>query len=404
MNSVHAANGLTALWAATVEDATVFSAVGVWPLLAFLADGAAELTREELAEALGVPADQAASAGRELLGALDSVDGLDSALGIWTRRTLEPRPEWVAGLPAQTHGVLGGDLGADQKTLDAWAAERTGGLVDAMPVELTPLTELVLASALVLRTTWEEPFEGGYGRWLGGAFDRAGLSRTTEGLDDLAVARTPAGKVTRVVVRGDNGIDVHLLLGEEEMTPGQVLGAGLGCLDGSLRPTAGERLKKGDAGPGLHVSKLPSAQPAPTQLSLDTVEFTLNARHDLLARPELFGLSCATDPEWGGFPGISAGPLAVGSAGQSATATFSAEGFRAAAVTAVGMAWMGAPGGDLPYETTEAYVRIDRPFGFLAVHRKTRLALVAGWVTDPRPFDEDEYSYPEGLEDAPVIE
>lgn len=249
VNPAHIVHRLTARWAADVEDATVFSAVGVWPLLAFLADGAAELTREELAEALGVPAGEAAYMARELLETLESMDGLDSALGLWTRETLEPRKEWLAGLPTEAHGVLSGDLGADQKSLDAWAASRTGGLVDAMPVELTPLTELVLASALVLRTTWEVPFVGDYGHWLGGV-DRAGLSRTTEGLDDLAVARIPAGKVTRVVVRGDNGVDVHLLLGEEEMAAGQVLGAGLDCLDGSLKATAGERLKKGDAGPG----------------------------------------------------------------------------------------------------------------------------------------------------------
>ncbi|CCK27693.1 proteinase inhibitor I4 serpin [Streptomyces davaonensis JCM 4913] len=389
--AIRAVNGLTGRWAGAVEGSTVFSAVGVWPLLALLADGAADLTREELAEALGAPADRAAEAARELLGFLEAVDGLDSALGLWMRATLQPRPEWVAGLPPGAHGVLGGDLGADRKTLDAWAAERTGGLVEAMPVELTPLTELVLASALVLRTTWEEPFEGGYAYWLG-AFGRAGLSRTTEGLEGLAVARTPSGKVTRVVVRGDNGLDVHLLLGEEEMAPGQVLGAGLDCLSGALAPTAGGRLKQGAAGPGLHVSERRGARPVSSQLTLDTVEFALNARHDLLARPELFGLSCADDPAWGGFPGISAEPLGVGSAGQSVTARFSAEGFRAAAVTAVGMAWLGAPGDGLPYTATTAYVRIDRPFGFLAVHRETRLALVAGWVTDPRPGDEDEFS------------
>ncbi|WAZ23905.1 proteinase inhibitor I4 serpin [Streptomyces cinnabarinus] len=389
--AIRAANGLTGRWAGAVEGGTVFSAVGVWPLLALLADGAAELTREELTGALGIPADRAAGAARELLGSLDGMDGLDSALGLWMQATLQPRPEWVAGLPQGAHGVLGGDLGADRKALDAWAAERTGGLVEAMPVELTPLTELVLASALVLRTTWEEPFEGGPGYWLG-AFGRAGLSRTTEGLEDLAVARTPAGRVTRVVVRGDNGIDVHLLLGEEEMTPGQVLGAGLDCLSGALAPTAGERLKNGAVGPGLEMSEVRSAQPVPSRMTLQTVEFTLHARHDLLARPELFGLSCADDPAWGGFPGISAVPLGVGSAGQSVTATFSAEGFRAAAVTAVGMAWMGSSPDALPYTTTRAYVRLDRPFGFLAVHRETRLALVAGWVTEPRPYDEAEFS------------
>lgn len=28
-------------------------------------------------------------------------------------------------------------------------------------------------------------------------------------------------------------------------------------------------------------------------------------------------------------------------------------------------------------------VVLDRPFGFVAVHRETRLPIVAGWVADP---------------------
>nr|BFD82913.1 hypothetical protein StreXyl84_23140 [Streptomyces sp. Xyl84] len=30
----------------------------------------------------------------------------------------------------------------------------------------------------------------------------------------------------------------------------------------------------------------------------------------------------------------------------------------------------------------------DRPFGFLAVHRSSGLAVTAGWVTDPTPYPE----------------
>ncbi|MGW5637446.1 serpin family protein [Streptomyces sp. NPDC003832] len=390
--TVRAVNGLTSRWCTATDGGAVLSAPGVWPLLAFLAYGADGLTREELAGALGVPADRAAAAAGELLAALDSVDGLEYALGLWTRHTLRPRPEWVAKLPVGTHGTLGGNPGADRAELDAWAAGRTGGLVDAMPVELTPLTELVLASALVLRTAWEEPFEGACGPWLGKS-DRAGLTRTTEGLACLSVARTPAGKVTRVVVRGENGVDVHLLLGDEAMTPGYVLGSGVDCLLGTLVPTPGERLKAGAAGPGLEVSRRRTARPETPGVTLETVEFAVASRHDLLAERELFGLSCATDPDWGGFPGISAEPLAVGSAGQGVTAVFGADGFRAAAVTAVGMMWLGGPDDELPHESVRARVRLDRPFGFLAVHRETRLALVAGWVTDPRPFDEGEYAY-----------
>ena len=35
------------------------------------------------------------------------------------------------------------------------------------------------------------------------------------------------------------------------------------------------------------------------------------------------------------------------------------------------------------YEVTYAGVDFDRPFGFLAVHRPSRLVVVAGWVQSP---------------------
>ncbi|WP_342786964.1 hypothetical protein [Streptomyces tailanensis] len=42
------------------------------------------------------------------------------------------------------------------------------------------------------------------------------------------------------------------------------------------------------------------------------------------------------------------------------------------------------------YETLRVHATFGRPFGFLAVHRDTRLVLAAGWVTDPEPFREDD--------------
>lgn len=75
-------------------------------------------------------------------------------------------------------------------------------------------------------------------------------------------------------------------------------------------------------------------------------------------------------------------------AAQSATATFGALGFRAAAVTPVMGVAAGAP--EKRYVTTEVCATFDRPFGFLAAQRTSRLVLAAGWVTDPEPFREDE--------------
>ncbi|MER6125479.1 serpin family protein [Streptomyces sp. NPDC001795] len=401
--TTEAVGRLTARWAGTVEDGTVFSAVGVWPLLAFLADGAAGAARAELADAVGLPAEQAAAAARELPAALDAIRGLDVALGLWTKRTLELRAEWAAGLPAETHGVLTGDAEADRAALDAWAVKRTEGLVDRMPVALTEDTELVLASALVLRTKWLRPFEEWpllpeSGPWRERSL--LGLRRESVLLDRVGVADTPDGCVTELKVLGTSGIDVHLLLGEERMTAAQVVRAGVDVLLRRHPVVPGTGLPYGDVGPGLRVRKVRCMRPQPPTLDVTTAAFDVTARHDLLERHELFGLSTARDITRGHFPGISGFPLAIGSAGQSTTARFGALGFRAASVTAFGAVTSGAMP-DLRHVTTTVEATFDRPFGFLAVHRTSRLVLAAGWITDPLPSpeDEDEDEYEDEDED-----
>nr|QIZ01922.1 serpin family protein [Streptomyces sp. S1D4-11] len=389
--TIDAVNGLTSRWARETPTGTVFSAAGVWPLLGFLADGATGAARAELADAIGLPAEHAPSAARELLTAMAGVRGLDSALGLWTRRTLEVREAWQAGLPAGTRGVLTGDMEADRAALDAWAAKRTGGLVERMPVALTEDTELVLAGALALRTEWLRPFhEGPMWPEAGPWSDREllGLHRTTTLLDRVGVADTPDGFVTELKVLGTNGIDVHLLLGEERMSQAQVLAAGVDILARRHPVVPGQQLPYGDAGPGVQVEEERRSQPQPPTLEVTTPAYGLTADHDLLALHRLFGLTTARDARQGHFPGISAFPLAIGSARQSTTATFTALGFRAAAVTAFG-AVAGCAMPALRYVTTTVNVTFDRPFGFLALHRTSRLVLAAGWVTDPEPFPED---------------
>ncbi|WP_226484841.1 serpin family protein [Streptomyces parvulus] len=389
--TVRAVNGLTARWAAGAKGDTVLSAPGVWPLLALLADGAAGEARSELAEALGVSADRAAAAARELLAGLGAVRGLETALGLWTGRALEPRGEWTAGLPHGAHGVLTGDAGTDGPALDGWAARRTGGLIERMPVAVTPETELVLASALALRTRWLRPFDETYlapesGPWQGR--ELRGLERQSVLLDRIGVADTPGGHVTELKVLGDTAVDVHLLLGEEGMAPGGVLGAGVGILADARRMTPGSRLPSGEVGPGLVVGRERTMTPRPPTLDVTTVAYGVTSDHDLLEHAGVFGLGAAALPVPGHFPGISAYPLRVDTARQSARARFDASGFEAAAVTAVGMVAAGVP--ELRWLSTTVRAVFDRPFGFLAVHRHSRLVLAAGWVDDPEPYREDE--------------
>lgn len=371
---VGAVNALTARWAretlgAGPAGATVLSAAGVWPLLALLAAGAAGPARTELEQAVGTDATTAAAASGRLLARLDAMDGVDTAVGLWTRSSLPLAPGWLPLLPAGAHGHFSGDTETDRKTLDTWAAERTHGMVPRMPVSVDRNTLLLLANALALRTDWAEPFQDHH---------TGTLFRSSPHLDMAGVATTPFGPLTMAKVNGTNGIEVHLLLGPDHVAPGEVIAAGVAALGGTYPVLPGNLLPYGHPGPGVVVEDVTSFDPAPA-LDLTTVPFTVAAEHDLLDRAALFGLATARDSGTGHFPGISAQPLAVGAAKQAATATFSAKGFRAAAVTAVSLIAGSAPG--QAQQARRVRVGFLRPFGFLAVHRLFPAVLVAGWVT-----------------------
>lgn len=116
--------------------------------------------------------------------------------------------------------------------------------------------------------------------------------------------------------------------------------------------------------------------------SLTTQRFTVTAKHDLLAKPALFGLTSASDPDFAEFPLLCSDPLYVAAAQQNAMAEFTAKGFKGAAVSAVVMARAVSMSTKPQHLTRRFEVTYDRPFGFAAVHRTSGLIIVAGWVAE----------------------
>ncbi len=374
---MQAANLLTARWCGRLGgsgDDFAVSGAGVWPLLALLASGADQSARAELAAALRRPTDCARQEALEVLDILRTGLSSVAALGIWTCDGVPLHQDWESGLPAGVVGTL-----TDQATLDRWAAERTGGLIDTLPIDLTPETLLVLASALTARVRWRTPFEG-YPMDEGDTWSRSDpcppdeqwLSRTTS---DLAIAAVLDGVVTRVVVEGDGDVDVHLLLGDQP--PAEVLSTGLRELAGMAQVRLATDL---DSGPGFAVFRTPSSTPQ-DRVSLSLPSFEVKTHHDLLDHSELFGLVSLTDTSSWHLPLLSPVPLAISAGAQDVLARFFAEGFEAAALSAFGSVASSAP--ELRHQVTLVEVDFDRPFGFLAVHRPSRLAMVAGWVSSP---------------------
>jgi serine protease inhibitor len=381
---VEAVNALTTRWAKTLEPGnTVVSGLGLWPLLALLATAADEPGRTELADAAGVEPDGAAAKALELVSAIEESADLHAALGVWVHQQLKLSESFDSVVPAALTGTLTGDLSADKAKLDAWAAEHTDGLIREMPIEVTPDLAVVLASALSLRITWTRPFKEQIkhvydGPWSGGSWHW--LERSDR---DLDAVRLHENGLTVITVQGDADVDVLLGIGASGAAQPEVLA---GLLEASAKPEDGQPggalIQQGQPGqevaPAIKIGLTTSSIP---EWKLSLPSFSVKVEHDLLAQRELFGLTTVTtDPGPSGhFSAISPEPLVVGQAKQTVLARFFATGFEAAAVTAMGLMRASMP----TNQERRLDVELDRPFGFVAVLRESRLPVVAGWIDQP---------------------
>ncbi|MEU6248434.1 serpin family protein [Glycomyces sp. NPDC047010] len=384
---VAAANVLTRRWfASRSQIPAAASGLGVWPLLAMLATGAIGKTHKELLGAVGLDASRAAALPRRLLDGARGADGLNLALGVWAGPEVVLDPDWTASLPVAAIGSLTGDTAADKAALDAWAAENTDGLIDAMPVDLDapdPI-ELLLASALLVRTRWVTPFEETTwplptGPWS--SLERPRVLRATYNEDVLRTAE----QATVLTVRGHGDIDVLLGLGREDLPPHRTAGALFDAVDPAWGRSA-TALAVGEQAIGVHVSEYLGVFPQTgPEIGATTVAFDVTEDLDLARDAEALGLTLAANPRRAQFERLAARRLFVSQARQTCTARFGATGFEAAAVTAMGMAQYGSAPPVAEHRHVRADVVFDRPFAYLAVHRPTGLVLVAGWVKTPAP-------------------
>lgn len=126
------------------------SPLGAWLVLAMAAQAATtEATRDELEELLGLDAAAAATVLDELLR--DVPDEVRAAVAAWGFTGAD----WMCRLSA---AVETGPV-PTQPQADAWARERTDGMIERFPADDFDELDGLLASALVTRVTWQQPFE-----------------------------------------------------------------------------------------------------------------------------------------------------------------------------------------------------------------------------------------------------
>ena len=384
----------------------VVSPLGAWLVLALAGAAAADAAddqhvRERLEEALGMPVEGAARLAGALLEAPHPA--VAAAVGLWWRQdaVTDRLAAYARALP---QGATRAPL-TDQGALDAWARAHSLGLIERFPLELTDDLLLVLASALATKVTWRHPFDLVPAAELGegGPFAATVTNalRSVRGHAVQLVRTSAAGLVGAHLAASGDGLTVVSVLAAPDADRAAVLAAahevalglqetwiadpvslfdvpaGAGevgeIVEDTVTTTGAARVERG-------VAVLPSWR-ARTQL-------------DLLRGPTRPGFTAAAEALAGLVPEQ---PVRL-EARQVAVASYSREGFEAAAITAVGVRAMAArEPREVPRRTL--HLRFDRPYAAVAVavrppqRRDTRfdridetwfgLPVFSAWVAEP---------------------
>lgn len=378
--AVRRVNSFSSRWFERLSHGNqITSGIGAWTCLALALHGATGEAQLELEESLGVDKSVALRSAEFLRRRLEKAEGLSGAFGLWyNERDVAIRSEFLNSVRRGTVGAIP----EDRSLLDRWAREHTNGLIEEFPVEIDQHALFLVASAVAAEAEWAEPFEDGSGLWQGCEEYFCWLTQSTADVDRAAILTHEENRFSRLVCPTTEDFDVHLLAGEENADLSAAVTAGIGALHQDAEIRLGSELATSESAGCLTVKRR-MARTNESLLRCAVPRFDLDGTHDLLEDPGFFGLESATDVSQGNFDDIASDtPLAVSAAAQSAMASFTAEGFKAAAVTAL-EAWMSSSGED-PRKTKARLIEVnhDRPFAFIVVDRSTQLVLFAGSVVD----------------------
>jgi serpin B len=304
------------------ED-VVFSPLGVRRALEVVRRGASGRTRDALDEVLGphAPADIALD---------DPAVVLYMATAAWLAPDYAPGPA-LAGLEV---GPL------EVEAINAWARERTRGMIPSVIDRLQPLETLAITDAVYLDAAWSDPFDPASTR-----------PRPFEGAGEVAMMDI-SGRSFSYAERGDLRA-VRLPYGNHDLNFVAVLG------DGDWREL--------------------SFQGRPGRIELP--RFSAESRLDLADHLKALGLSAAFEPG-GDLEALFTGPgaKALGRILQRARADVDEQGTKAAAVTVVTAMAVSAVRADPPQPF---HIVFDRPFTWAVEHARTGTILFLGRVHHP---------------------
>ncbi|MBM7438702.1 serpin family protein [Streptomyces sp. HB132] len=328
----------------------VCSPAGLWLALTAVAAGARTETAAELRALLGVAGHEAAAVVTEAARDWGRTEALNAATRVWNSVPLHE--EYERSLPDVGFGPV------DVAEADAWVRERTGGLIERLPLSLGGDVALALVNVLALEAFWQVPFD---------------TARTRDvPFTDAAGTTVPVGTMHAPVRPRDvwtvsGAYVVELRCRAEPGGP----------------PPARVRFVLGEPGGGaaqvLPLAWAPEEERDPLDaeaVTLSLPRFTLRTKIRITDQLPALGVRRATDPAAADFSGLSPVRLHISEAVQEAVVRIGEKGVEAAAVTVV------ATRAAAPRPRAVRHIAFDRPFGVVVLDGASDVPLFAGWQAD----------------------
>lgn len=338
-----------------LENTPVVSYAGLWLLLASLAPAAEGSSGIEAA--LGLPARDAAAMASELL--TRTPECLQAAVGAWLR----------AGESLHTEALpVAIDELRDQEQLDAWAKMHTNGKIESFPCKVDEATSAAFASALAVETRWAHELD----------LDDDGLLKLNYGRQFLM--ETAAAGIVAVAIPDDkDGTDVVSVIASPDVAPSAVWEAVDEVL-AALSSNVVSEFRPVSDGHSWTVTEVEE-----TFVVSDLPDQSVVYRSHL---PSWRADASLELPEVSGIPEVAAALAGMGSdfkyeCAQSASASYSKTGFKAAAVTGMTIALTGMPE-FTTIRVSQIDLTFDRAHAVVAVARGghwDRVPLFHAWVT-----------------------
>ncbi len=349
-----------------LDEHSIGSGLGIWLLLALLAPAVEGDDRSRLEAVLGTDAEDAARRAAELLA--DPHPAVSAAVALWDRpeAMTEAFDRWATTLPP---GLDRGPM-PTQAEADAWAERHTLGMIPSFPLAVDARTLVVLASALAADVTWSWPFETTIAEELGGELGSTiGVALQAHRAHVQLIADTDAvGLVAVHAADAASGLRVISVIGPPEAPPDLVhpaahqVAALLGGDPSRARAVDLFELPLGDGHAWtLDEHEGDAADGPANRQTVATVLAAWSARsdHDLADAPGMAAVERT-------LLGFADGDSNVFESRQSAFAEYTRKGFRAAAVTALGVR-RAAFHGEQRVRYRRAEVRFNRPYAVVAV-------------------------------------